>query len=145
ELADHPLRGIEELDGALDLDSFRGFAQATVARGRILRLHVALSGLAAIPGHPAEAYFARHYHEAVREFTSIIATWQSAGLADPRLDCAVAARQVLATWDGLKLQWLVAPGFDVGEALVDAIRRLTGRDAMETQHAVLTALMQGQA
>ncbi|NTW42822.1 MAG: TetR family transcriptional regulator, partial [Cellulomonadaceae bacterium] len=42
ELADHPLRGIEELDGALDLDSFRGFAQATVARGRILRLHVAL-------------------------------------------------------------------------------------------------------
>ncbi|HSA52439.1 MAG TPA: TetR/AcrR family transcriptional regulator [Yinghuangia sp.] len=117
----------------LDLDGLRAYARALPRRESIMRLYSALAGNAAVPGHPAQEYFAGHYRVATEQFANLIERRQAAGLAHPGLDPAQAARQVVATWDGLQAQWLVDPDFDLGELLIAAFRRLTGQNWMEAR------------
>nr|PPQ55512.1 TetR family transcriptional regulator [Streptomyces sp. QL37] len=126
------LSGISEGRFALDLDALRDVANASVTvHDRRLRLFVMLRGQAATPGHPAAEYFARRTERALTVWTGIITRSQRDGLAHPGLDPRDTARQVLALWDGLVLAHFSGQSFDCGQALVDGIRRLTGRNWVE--------------
>ncbi|WP_280402656.1 TetR/AcrR family transcriptional regulator [Nocardia carnea] len=129
EQAVEPYRVAGEPDDLLE--ALRNFAHIGPQRENELRLYAALAGHATTPGHPAQEYFARHYSSAIAYFAGIVSRRQAAGLADPALDPAEVARQLVATWDGLQAQWLADRSFDIGDLLVSAFRRLSGRDRME--------------
>jgi AcrR family transcriptional regulator len=113
------------------------FARASTGRDGVLRLYAALAGEATTPGHPAQEYFAERYATTAAHFAGLVERRQAAGLAHPELDALEVARQLLATWDGLQLQWLVDPSFDLGEVLVGAFRRLSGQNWMEARNLIL--------
>lgn len=113
-------------DAMLDLDDLRAIADATqVTSEKRLRLFILLKGQSATPGHPAGEYFARRTERSVAIFARLIAGRQRAGLAHPGLDPRETARQVVALWEGLTFMRLTDPAFDVGQLLVDGVRRLT--------------------
>ncbi|WP_319943449.1 TetR/AcrR family transcriptional regulator [Nocardia aurantia] len=120
---------------ALDLDRLRTYA--TGGPREITLLYTTLAGHAGTPGHPAREFFLEHYAEARDRWTAIIAARQRDGLAHPGLDPAETARQFLATWDGLRAQWLIDPAFDLGDSLISAFRRLTGQNWMEVRDLLL--------
>ncbi|BCY11702.1 TetR/AcrR family transcriptional regulator [Actinoplanes sp. L3-i22] len=123
---------VDTEEGAmLDLDKLRANADATqVTSEHRLRLFVVLKGQAATPGHPAGEYFTRRTEMAMLIFARLIAGRQRAGLAHPGLDPRETARQVIALWEGLTFMRLTDPTFDVGQSLIDGIRRLTGENWM---------------
>jgi hypothetical protein len=45
----------------------------------------------------------------------------------------MTARQVIALWDGLNSMRIHRRDFDVGQALVDGVRRLTGENWMSVR------------
>jgi hypothetical protein len=48
---------------------------------------------------------------------------------DPRL----TAVQMISVWDGLTAMWMIDPSVDLGEAVLDVFRRLTGEKVMEAR------------
>ncbi|MBL7490812.1 TetR/AcrR family transcriptional regulator [Frankia sp. AgB1.9] len=131
--------GVRPEDGlaGLDLNTLAEAGRSVVGREPLVRLQVALTGLAAIPGHPAEDYFAQHYQTAVEGYGRFIAERQKTGDAHPSLDPVEVARQFVAIWDGLTAQWLNSRDFDLGITLARAFRRLSGQNWMEATRAVI--------
>ncbi|MFF0379331.1 TetR/AcrR family transcriptional regulator [Actinoplanes missouriensis] len=125
-------------EAILDLEVLRSVADPfrTSSENR-LRLFVMLKGQAATPGHPAADYFAGRTRHSVAIFSRLIAGRQRAGLAHPGLDADLVARQVVALWEGLTFMRLTDPGFDIGQLLVDGVRRLSGENVMS---ALTTAI-----
>jgi AcrR family transcriptional regulator len=73
----------------------------------LVELHVALSAEATAPEHPIHKYFVQRYvfvGAAVRRAFEVTA---ARGELRPGVDCAGAARSLLALMDGLQLQWLL--------------------------------------
>lgn len=136
--ADEQASQLHRLDGEPEdlLERLRNFARVTPERANVLRLYAALAGHATIPEHPAQEYFTRHYAAAVEYFAGFLSRRQAAGLADPDLDPAEVARQLVATWDGLQAQWLADPAFDIGDLVVAAFRRLSGQGQNKTAGTV---------
>ncbi|OLT30205.1 TetR family transcriptional regulator [Actinomadura sp. CNU-125] len=124
-------------DASLDLERLGAYARSLQHDHAIVRLHTLLAGHAATPGHPAQEYFAEHYRAAVTRWAAIIERRQSTGTAHPDLDPTDVARQFIATWEGLRAQWLVDPGFDLGDTVVAAFRRLTAQNWMEARSLLL--------
>ncbi|GAA3384023.1 TetR/AcrR family transcriptional regulator [Cryptosporangium minutisporangium] len=121
----------------LDLDALRAVADPIQSSGdHRLRLFVMLKGQAATPGHPAAEYFAQRTERQVTIFGRLIAGRQQAGLAHPGLDPRATARQVVALWEGLTFMRLVDSDFDIGRALIDGVRRLTGENWMRALAAL---------
>ncbi|MBL7488527.1 TetR/AcrR family transcriptional regulator [Frankia sp. AgB1.9] len=131
--------GVRPADGlaGLDIDALADAARSATRRQPLLRLRVALTGLAATPGHPAEDYFTRQYRTNVETYGRLVAERQKTGQAHPSLDPVEVARQFVATWDGLATQWLLSPDFDLGTMVVQAFRRLSGQNWMEAARAVI--------
>ena len=124
-------------DAVLDLDALRANADATVVTSENrLRLFVMLKGQAATPRHPAGEYFARRTERSLELFAGLIAGRQRAGLAHPGLDPRETARQVVALWEGLTFMRLTDPGFDVGQSLIDGVRRLSCENWMQALSAL---------
>lgn len=67
----------------------------------IVRLFSVLQAESLAPGHPAAAYFTARQERVLAEFTAMV----SGRVPDP----ASLARQVVATMDGLQIQWLRDP------------------------------------
>lgn len=84
------------------------FCEALVARNadqpELVRLYAVLEAESLNPDHPAHAYFAARQQKALEGFASFCPD-----AADPERK----ARQVLATMDGLQLQWLRDPTTDL--------------------------------
>jgi AcrR family transcriptional regulator len=127
----------EERLAGLDIDALARAARHTTEREALMRLHAVMTGLAATPGHPAEEYLTRHHRRAVEVYAQLIADRQKTGQAHPSLDPMEVARQFVATWDGLAIQWLLLRDFDLGATLVSAFRRLSGQNWMEATRAVI--------
>ncbi|MEZ0112390.1 AcrR family transcriptional regulator [Catenulispora sp. EB89] len=122
---------------AFDLETLRAFVQTAPRRVSLMRLYTALAGDATVPGHPAQTYFTAHYERVLTWFARLIELRQAAGLAHPGLDPRDTARQIVAVWDGLQAQWLVASEFDLGESLMSAFRRLTAENWMEARSRIV--------
>ncbi|GIG40824.1 TetR/AcrR family transcriptional regulator [Cellulomonas phragmiteti] len=82
--------------------------ERNVERPRIVQLFVTLSAEATAPDHPAHAFFAQRYARHVRRTADDLRRLADDGRLRPGVDPVVAARLVLATMDGLQVQWLLA-------------------------------------
>lgn len=101
------------LDTTIELVSHNATVPGLVA------LFTVTAALAASDTAPTErrAYFQERYERNRRGFARRIARAQAQGLMRPDIDPAVAASLVLATMDGLQLQWLLDESIDMGEHL----------------------------
>ncbi|WP_165759602.1 TetR/AcrR family transcriptional regulator [Rathayibacter oskolensis] len=122
----------------IDARSFRHLPAPEATDPRF-RLMTAMKGWAASPDHPASEYFAGRNARMVEVFTRLVEHSQRTGLAHPAADPRVTALQVIAVWDGLSQLWVSDPSFDLGAAVEDAIRRLTGQNLMEIQKLLATS------
>lgn len=108
----------------------------------VTRLFFALSAEAVNPDHPAHNFLKDHQERAVAEFAKGIQRRQADGFALPGLDPQVVARQVVAVWSGLRLQWLINPTFDVASEVSQAFKALTGQPVMEVQRKITEVISQ---
>jgi AcrR family transcriptional regulator len=80
-----------------------------VASPDTLRLFITLAAESTDPEHPSHAYFQARYRVSREHFTALLAEAKERGEIDP-----VASGPVLiAVLDGLQLQWLLNPEFDI--------------------------------
>jgi AcrR family transcriptional regulator len=107
--ADPPPAGLRELCSAV--------VRRNATQPEIVRLFAVLAAESLAPDHPAHDYFAARQQSVLDSLTT---------LAKPVSDRPEAlARQVIATMDGLQLQWLRAPaGTDLVAMWDEAAERL---------------------
>jgi AcrR family transcriptional regulator len=92
------------------LEAVRAAVRRDAASEGLVRLFVTLSAEATDPEHPAHAFFVRRYADLVATVEREVAEEQAAGTVTPSVDPALMARQLVALWDGLQVQWLLDPG-----------------------------------
>lgn len=111
-------------EGLAAADALRQLAQESVANPGLIRLFTVLSAEATDPDHPAHGWMVTRYAETRAEFTAAVRRLQEAGGADPDVDPEVIARQAVAVFDGLQLQWLLDPTTDLAGAVESYIETL---------------------
>ena len=67
----------------------------------------------------------------MRVIATDIRLLQDLGMVPGGLDAAAAARTLLAAWEGLQLQWLQGPAFDIRAQIEWNIEHLLGANALE--------------
>ncbi|WP_262001998.1 TetR/AcrR family transcriptional regulator [Microbacterium sp. Mcb102] len=112
---------------AFDFDAAcveRGIVAATlervhssVERPELLRLFAILAAESSAPAHPAHEWFVTRYHRKSRELGDAFAYDQQVGRIAPDRDAPLLGRLLIATWDGVQLQWLIDPSFDMDSAM----------------------------
>ncbi|MRX44061.1 TetR/AcrR family transcriptional regulator [Agromyces kandeliae] len=113
--------------GTADVSAFEGFRQ-TIGRNAdvpgLIQLYVRLSAEATDPAHPAHAFFT----ERTRTFREFVAgdirRMQADGTARTDIDADQAAMLILASADGLQVQWLMDPTIDMAEHVAVLLRLL---------------------
>jgi AcrR family transcriptional regulator len=105
-------------------------AVAGVRRTNILRLHTAMAGEASDPTHPAHEYFKERSRRSNKLMADNIRQLQAEGVVDASIDADRASRLIHAAWEGLQVQWLAEPSFDMGDELASLIVSLLGPDAL---------------
>lgn len=101
-----------------------------------LRLFEALKGSSADPGHPAAAYFAHRQEQALAIFTRLIVHRQQQGMAHPDFDPELVALQIHALFEGLTGMWMHDRTLDVGRAMAEGVRRLSGENWMMAMRSI---------
>jgi hypothetical protein len=95
----------------------------------MVKLFTVLVGEAAVnEEHPAHEHFAKRYEKVVGDIRDGLAADQEAGTFPADSDCELVARIMLASMDGLQVQWLYDESFDMAgaaRALADALGRCT--------------------
>lgn len=117
--------GAERREG---LDFIRALVELAVhnqTTPELVELHVVLSAEATSPEHPAHEYFMRRY---ARVISAVQRAFEKAAANDqlcPGVDCAGAARTLIALMDGLQVQWLIGrPVIDMPAELRRYLRPL---------------------
>jgi len=106
-------------------------AEAGVQRTNYARLYNELAGAAADPAHPANEFFQARWARSTAVVATDIRRLQEAGRVDAAIDADATAHLLLAAWEGLQLQWMQGPAFDI-RALIEAhIGALLGPDALD--------------
>jgi AcrR family transcriptional regulator len=72
----------------------------------LVELFATLSAEATSPEHPAHDYFSRRYRSVISIIQGGLERAAEAGDLRPDVDCASAARTLVALMDGLQVQWL---------------------------------------
>lgn len=88
-----------------------------------IRLFTVLAAESVQPEHPAHDWFVARYERVREGLARSIADEQAAGRFARELDPALAARQLIAMFDGIQLQYLLAGG---ALDLVSPLRALLG-------------------
>lgn len=109
---------------------------AELSDPRVLRLFVSMSAEATDPDHPAHAWALRRRAGIVEQYARFLRDLQERGWAHQDVDPERFARQLMALWDGLQTEWLVAPSFDLGAEVGAGLRALARRDAVLAREAV---------
>jgi AcrR family transcriptional regulator len=96
-----------------------------------LRLFVTMSAEATDPDHPAHTYFKERYRLSRLHFTEILDQAKERGEIDP-----IASGPVLmAVLDGLQIQWLLEPTFDILSELDRYLESITLTTTEQESHA----------
>ncbi|MEU7003220.1 TetR/AcrR family transcriptional regulator [Nonomuraea sp. NPDC046570] len=90
-------------------EAMRELAVRNMAQPEIVRLFVTLSAEATDPAHPAHDYFQERYRTSRELFTRTVATARERGELTAEADGPL----LIAVLDGLQIQWLLEPGFDL--------------------------------
>jgi AcrR family transcriptional regulator len=106
-------------------------AEIGVRRTNYARLYNELAGAAADHDHPANAFFQERWARSLGVVATDIRRLQALGRVPAGVDADAAAHLLLAAWEGLQLQWMQGPPFDI-RALIEAhIRALLGPNALD--------------
>lgn len=106
-------------------------AEIGVQRTNISRLYAELAGAAADPKHPANPYFQERWARSLHVIATDIRRLQEEGRVPREVDADVAARLLLAGWEGLQFQWQHGPRFDIRAHIEWHIRSLLGPNALD--------------
>ena len=91
----------------------------------LVRLFTILAAESVDADHPAHGWTVARYAGLRARLTERLATDQRAGRVAADLDPGVVATQILAMFDGLQLQWLLAPEHvDMAAVFADFVERL---------------------
>ncbi|MEN9969953.1 MAG: hypothetical protein RLZZ229_161 [Actinomycetota bacterium] len=82
----------------------------------IVELFCILSAEATAPDHPAHDYFKKRYEYVTEVTTAYFETLIEANMLKPLLESADLSRTLIALSDGLQVQWLLDPSFDMLES-----------------------------
>ena len=99
------------------LDALRDVVVANLEQPGLVRLFATLSAEAINVDHPAHDYFELRYARSRRQLAAALRHGQTQGEVNPSLDAEVVAGLLLAAMDGLQVQWLLDPQFDMLAAL----------------------------
>lgn len=84
----------------------------------LIELYTVLASESISPEHPGHAYFADRFEMLRTGYADEFRALAAEGLLREGVDPAIAATSLVALWDGLQLQWLMAPdSVDVPGAL----------------------------
>jgi AcrR family transcriptional regulator len=105
-------------------------AEIGVRREHISRLYGEMAGAAVDPAHPAHLYFQERWARSLRVVATDIRRLQDEGRVPADVDADIAARMLLAAWEGLQFQWQHGPQFDIRALIEWNIRALLGPGAL---------------
>jgi AcrR family transcriptional regulator len=97
--------------------------RSSVDRPELLRLFAILSAEASSPSHPAHEWFIERYQRKSSELAAAFVFDQNLGRISTDQDPELLARLLLATWDGIQLQWLIDPRSDMNNAMLAFLSR----------------------
>lgn len=137
------LTGVLDLRDSTDIEELgserpRGLAflrhlvettRRNTGREGIVRLYTVLAAESVTAGHPAQDWFRDRYQGLHALVVEALDEAQELGEVGADVDTVTTARVIVATMDGLQLQWLLEPGsVDMAHATEVAVVRLIGRD-----------------
>jgi AcrR family transcriptional regulator len=103
------------------LDFLRALVQTAAYNAttpELVELHVIVSAEGTSADHPARGYFVGRYTYVIGLTRQAFERAAEEGQLRPGIDCASAARTLIALMDGLQVQWLLAPeGVDMADDL----------------------------
>jgi AcrR family transcriptional regulator len=102
-MGDPPPQGVAMLRAMVDL------AEYNETTPELVELYATLSAEATSPDHPAHAYFVSRYARVTDHLRRAFEHAAVNGQVQRGVDCASAARTLVALMDGLELQWLLTP------------------------------------
>jgi AcrR family transcriptional regulator len=102
-----------------------------VQRTNYARLYNELAGAAADPAHPANDFYQKRWARSLHVVSTDIRRLQTEGRVAGTVDADNAAHVILAAWEGLQLQWMQGPPFDIRAVIEWHIRALLGPDALD--------------
>ena len=118
--ADEPLRGADALRHQIRM-------MERTSSDLAVQLLVVVTAEAINPDHPAHGWLLERYEWMVGWLESSLRLGIDDGSIRPDVDCGAIARQVFATEDGLKLQWLIQPDIDTVAIFTEYIDALIDR------------------
>ncbi|MHA6523610.1 TetR/AcrR family transcriptional regulator [Tessaracoccus sp. G1721] len=121
-------------------EGIRALAAADRGHRNRVRLFTVQSANASAPGHPAHEWFMARAAMVRRTWGELLVSLQQEGRAHPDIEPEQFARQMAAVWDGLQVQWLVSPDFDLPGEVADAFRALTRADSLAARRAIELAV-----
>ncbi|WP_253878039.1 TetR/AcrR family transcriptional regulator [Promicromonospora umidemergens] len=137
------LTGVLDLRDSTDIEELgserpRGLAflrhlvettRRNAGREGIVRLYTVLAAESVTAEHPAQRWFRDRYQGLLALVAEALDDARALGEVAADVDSGTTSRVIVATMDGLQLQWLLEPGsVDMAEATEVAIVRLIGRD-----------------
>ncbi len=105
-------------------------AEVGVRRPHIPLLYAEMAGAAVDRENPANPYFQERMARSLQVIETDIQRLQDIGKVPADVDAHVAARVLLACWEGLQFQWQHGPEFDIRAHLEWNIRAVLGPDAL---------------
>ena len=85
----------------------------------VVELFCTLSAEATSPDHPAHAYFQERYRSTIAMLVETFTQLAASGQLEDGVEVGSAARQAIALWDGLQIQWLLDRGsLDMADQLI---------------------------
>ena len=132
ELYAEVLRLRDELgtpEDGIDLDDFLGVLRANADVGGLVHLFTALAAAAVEPDHAAHDFFVDRYDRVRAGLEGAVRRAMADGRLRDDVDPARLARLLVAVSDGLQVQWLLDPSFDMA-ADVEAVLALLGEPAV---------------
>ena len=94
-------QGVDLLRGLVEL------AEYNASTPELVELHVIVSAEGTSGDHPIHDYFVDRYASVFEMIRGAFAHAEAHGQLKPGIDCASAARMVIALMDGLQVQWLL--------------------------------------
>ncbi|MFJ9173891.1 TetR/AcrR family transcriptional regulator [Streptomyces sp. NPDC102360] len=83
--------------------------EQNIAQPGFMLMFSKLSVEAADPGHPAHGFFAEHYRKNRTQTADHLRAAEREGRLRPGGDWDAMAREFMAVWDGLQIQWALDP------------------------------------
>ncbi|WP_405622976.1 TetR/AcrR family transcriptional regulator [Streptomyces sp. NBC_00076] len=109
------------------IEAVVALAERNLAKPESLRLLAVMSAEASSTSHPAHVWFVERYGRVRALVEKSIRSDVAQGRLPADTDAAEAAHAFVALWDGLQLQWLIDPSFDLVAALRKGLRALLGQ------------------